>query len=416
MGEQRDRLRTRAQSDTMVKMTRRALAFAIALAAFASMCLVVACDATLVVGEAALASRVNVAGEIEVHRKLQQTETSWEVEKEKAEKEKKKAEEDAKKKAEEDAKKKAEEEARKKAEEEAKKKAEEEAKKQAAEAAKKQAEEEAAKKEADEAAEKRAVEDAAAAERARSKEKDKMPTSTLKEVIKEDDDMPTSVFGEVAAAVDDDDDDDDDDERRSIGSSFDPETTSTATAAASLDFEGAFDSATEPQPVEEEPYESYEVPEVPEETAVVREDGGVCGAGCDSCVAVEGAEECCNVKDSDCQRCADGETDEWPCTSDNIFRCRCEMKAEDNPYACTSKCDTCTASPDATADFGVTDSDCARCADGAGEGEEPLAWPCGPDDWMVKQNTCFCTMSPSEEEREEVGLQDSIAVLRGLSP
>merc|ERR1711977_245763 len=115
MGEQRDRLRTRAQSDTMVKMTRRALAFAIALAAFASMCLVVACDATLVGGEAALASRVNVAGEIEVHRKLQQTETSWEVEKEEA---KKGAEEEAKKKAEEEAKKKAEEEAKKKAEEE----------------------------------------------------------------------------------------------------------------------------------------------------------------------------------------------------------------------------------------------------------------------------------------------------------
>merc|ERR1711977_96582 len=287
MGEQRDRLRTRAQSDTMVKMTRRALAFAIALAAFASMCLVVACDATLVGGEAALASRVNVPGEIEVHRKLQQTPTNWRVGEKEAEKEKKKAEEEARKKAEEEAK--------KRAEEDAKKRAEEEAKKQADEAAKKKAEEEAKK---------RAAEDAAAAERARSKEKDKMPTSTLKEVIKEDDDMPTTVFGEVAAAVDDDDDDDDDDdERRSIGSSFDPETTSTATAAASLDFEGAFDSAPEPQPVEEEPYESYEVPEVPEETAVVREDGGVCGAGCDSCVAVEGAEECCNVKDSDCQRC-----------------------------------------------------------------------------------------------------------------
>ena len=168
--------------------------------------------------------------------------------------------------------------------------------------------------------------------------------------------------------------------------------------------------------MEEEPYESYEVPEVPEETAVVREDGGVCGAGCDSCVAVEGAEECCNVKDSDCQRCADGETDEWPCTSDNIFRCRCEMKAEDNPYACTSECDTCTASPDAKANYEITDDDCARCADGVGDGEEPLAWPCGPDEWMVEQNTCFCTMSPSEEEGGEAGLQDSIAVLRGLSP
>merc|ERR1712144_52118 len=399
--EQRDRLRTRAQSDTMVKMTRRALAFAIALAAFASMCLVVACDATLVGGEAALASRVNVPGEIEVHRKLQQTPTNWRVGEKEAEKEKKEAEEEAKKRAEEDAKKKAEEEARKKkAEEEARKKAEEEAKKKAEEEAKK-----------------RAAEDAAAAERARSKEKDKMPTSTLQEVIKEDDDMPTTVFGEVAAAVDgDDDNDDDDDERRSIGSSFDPETTSTATAAASLDFEGAFDSATEPQPVEEEPYESYEVPEVPEETAVVREDGGVCGAGCDSCVAVEGAEECCNVKDSDCQRCADGETDEWPCTSDNIFRCRCEMKAEDNPYACTSECVDTTAHPDATANFGITDNDCTRCADGVGDGEEPLAWPCGPDDWMVEQNTCFCTMSPSEEEGGEAGLQDSIALLRGLSP
>merc|ERR1711977_44406 len=419
--------------------TRRALAFAIALAAFASMCLVVACDATLVGGEAALASRVNVAGEIEVHRKLQQTETSWEVEKEKAEKEEKekaekekekREEEDAKKKAEEEAKKKAEEDAKKKAEEDAKKKAEEEARKKEEEEAKKRADE-AAKKNAEEEAKKKAAEEAAAAERARSKQKDKMPTSTLKEVIKEDDDMPTStlqevikedddmpttVFGEVAAAVDDDDDDDDDDERRSIGSSFDPETTSTATAAASLDFEGAFDSAPEPQPVEEEPYESYEVPEVPEETAVVREDGGVCGAGCDSCVAVEGAEECCNVKDSDCQRCADGETDEWPCTSDNIFRCRCEMKAEDNPYACTSKCDTCTAHPDATANFRITDNDCARCADGVGDGEEPLAWPCGPDDWMVEQNTCFCTMSPSEEEGGEAGLQDSIALLRGLSP
>merc|ERR1711924_565701 len=54
-----------------------------------------------------------------------------------------------------------------------------------------------------------------------------------------------------------------------------------------------------------------------------------------------------NVKDSDCQRCADGETEQWPCTSDNIFRCRCEMKAEDMPDACTSECDTCTASPDA---------------------------------------------------------------------
>merc|ERR1711977_591204 len=310
MGEQRDRLRTRAQSDTMVKMTRRALAFAIALAAFASMCLVVACDATLVGGEAALASRVNVPGEIEVHRKLQQTPTNWRVGEKEAEKEKKKAEEDAKKKAEEDAKKKAEEEARKKAEEEAKKKAEEDAKKRAEEEAKKQADE-AAKKKAEEEAKKRAAEDAAAAERARSKEKDKMPTSTLKEVIKEDDDMPTStlqevikedddmpttVFGEVAAAVDDDDDDGDN-ERRSIGSSFDPETTSTATAAASfsgLDFDGVLDSAPEPQPVEEEPYESYEVPEeqVAENIAVVREDGGVCGAGCDSCVAVEGAEEC----------------------------------------------------------------------------------------------------------------------------
>merc|ERR1712144_111465 len=201
--EQRDRLRTRAQSDTMVKMTRRALAFAIALAAFASMCLVVACDATLVGGEAALASRVNVPGEIEVHRKLQQTETNWEVGEKEAEKEKEKREK---------------EEAKKRAEEEAKKRAEEEAKKQADEAAKKKAEEEAKK---------RAAEDAAAAERARSKEKDKMPTSTLKEVIKEDDDMPTStlqevikedddmpttVFGEVAAAVDDDDDDDDDNE------------------------------------------------------------------------------------------------------------------------------------------------------------------------------------------------------------
>merc|ERR1712144_135182 len=222
--EQRDRLRTRAQSDTMVKMTRRALAFAIALAAFASMCLVVACDATLVGGEAALASRVNVPGEIEVHRKLQQTPTNWRVGEKEAEKEKKKAEEEAKKKAEEDAKKRAEEEAKKKAEEEAKKRAQEEAKKQADEAAKKKAEEEAKK---------RAAEDAAAAERARSKEKDKMPTSTLKEVIKEDDDMPTTVFGEVAAAVDDDDDDGDN-ERRSIGSSFDPETTSTATAAASF--------------------------------------------------------------------------------------------------------------------------------------------------------------------------------------
>merc|ERR1712144_159370 len=395
--EQRDRLRTRAQSDTMVKMTRRALAFAIALAAFASMCLVVACDATLVGGEAALASRVNVPGEIEVHRKLQQTETNWEVGEKEAEKEKEK---------------KAEEEAKKRAEEEAKKRAEEEAKKQADEAAKKKAEEEAKK---------RAAEDAAAAERARSKEKDKMPTSTLKEVIKEDDDMPTStlqevikedddmpttVFGEVAAAVDDDDDDDDDDERRSIGSSFDPETTSTATAAASLDFEGAFDSATEPQPVEEEPYESYEVPEVPEETAVVREDGGVCGAGCDSCVAVAGAEECCNVKDSDCQRCADGETEQWPCTSDNIFRCRCEMKAEDMPDACTSECDTCTASPDAMAEFGITDEDCARCADGAGE---EAGFPCGPDEWMETAGLCSCaTKEESSGEMDDL----SVEVLR----
>ena len=150
--------------------------------------------------------------------------------------------------------------------------------------------------------------------------------------------------------------------------------------------------------MEEEPYESYEVPEeqVAENIAVVREDGGVCGAGCDSCVAVEGAEECCNVKDSDCQRCADGETDEWPCTSDNIFRCRCEMKAEDNPYACTSECDTCTASPDAKANYEITDDDCARCADGVGDGEEPLAWPCGPDEWMVEQNNCLCQMKASD--------------------
>ena len=141
--------------------------------------------------------------------------------------------------------------------------------------------------------------------------------------------------------------------------------------------------------MEEEPYESYEVPEeqVAENIAVVREDGGVCGAGCDSCVAVEGAEECCNVKDSDCQRCADGETEQWPCTSDNIFRCRCEMKARGNLYACTSDCDTCTASPDAKTDFGITDSDCARCADGVGEGEEPLARPCT---WEDGRNQCLC--------------------------
>ena len=143
-----------------------------------------------------------------------------------------------------------------------------------------------------------------------------------------------------------------------------------------------------------------------EQAAVVREDGGICGAGCDSCVAVAGAEECCNVKDSDCQRCADGETDEWPCTSDNIFSCRCEMKASDNPYACTSKCDTCTAHPDGKTHFDITDDDCAPCADGVGEGDEPLAWPCGSDQ-------CFCVMIPSPEEVEE--LQDSIAVLRGLS-
>merc|ERR1711959_447603 len=126
-------------------MTRRALIFAIALAAFASMCLVVACDATLVGGEAALASRVSVPGEIEVHRKLQQSEQNWRLGEKEAEKEKeeaeRKAEEEAKKKAEEEAKKKAEEEARKKAEEAAEKKAEEEAKKRADEAAKKNAEE-----------------------------------------------------------------------------------------------------------------------------------------------------------------------------------------------------------------------------------------------------------------------------------
>jgi len=185
--------------------------------------------------------------------------------------------------------------------------------------------------------------------------------------------------------------------RRSMGTSYSSPVALTPSPSLSSitgfmnDFSGAFRRETEP--VEEEPYESYEVPE---ETAVVREDGGVCGAGCDSCVAVEGAEECCNVKDSDCQRCADGETDEWPCTSDNIFRCRCEMKAEDNPYACTSKCDTCTAHPDATANFGITDDDCARCADGVGDGEEPLAWPCGPDEWMVEQNNCLCQMKASD--------------------
>ena len=124
-----------------------------------------------------------------------------------------------------------------------------------------------------------------------------------------------------------------------------------------------------------------------EQAPVVREDGGVCGAGCDSCVAVAGAEECCGIEDSDCQRCADGETDEWPCTSDNIFRCRCEMKAEESPYACTSDCNMCTASPDAMADFGITDEDCARCADGAGDGEEPLAWPCA---WEDGRSQCLC--------------------------
>jgi len=138
----------------------------------------------------------------------------------------------------------------------------------------------------------------------------------------------------------------------------------------------------------------------------VREDGGVCAAGCDSCVAVAGAEECCNVKDSDCQRCADGETEQWPCTSDNIFRCRCEMKAEDMPDACTSECDTCTASPDAMAEFGITDEDCARCADGAGE---EAGFPCGPDEWMETAGLCSCT---TKEESPEDMDDLSVEVLR----
>jgi len=181
--------------------------------------------------------------------------------------------------------------------------------------------------------------------------------------------------------------------RKRIGTSF---SSSPAASASSVGSLASLIAGSVPsiEAVEEEPYyESYEVPQ--EQAPVVREDGGVCAAGCDSCVAVAGAEECCGIKDSDCQRCAEGETEQWPCTSDNIFRCRCEMKADDMLDTCTSECDTCTASPDAMAEFGITDEDCAPCADGAGDGEEPLAWPCGPDDWMAQQNTCLCQTKAS---------------------